>query len=280
MANKKPTTLVAFVPVIHRGYFDLFKKFPEKLVILGEEIIEEYVPLTRDLRVILPTELKKIVEGMKIFDDIVVGDRETLKKIAKEETEIIMPDEDVSRDVAKNYFGQSKVRFEKIFLRWDRLQTEGENIVSPDRKISREAKDLKFIKLALAEAEKSADWWRQIGAVVVKEEKVLFQSHNRHLPTDYHLATFGDPRSNFNKGERPDIYTSIHGEADIVAQAAKKGMSLRGASIYVTTFPCSNCARLLGEAGLKKVFYSKGYSRLDAEKVLKAYGIEIILVKK
>ena len=102
----------------------------------------------------------------------------------------------------------------------------------------------------------------------------------KHLPTDYHLSTFGDPRSNFDKGERLDIYTSIHGESDLVAKAASKGISLKGTSIYVSTFPCSNCARLLAEAGVKKVFYEKGYSRLDAENVLNAYGVEIILVGK
>ena len=114
----------------------------------------------------------------------------------------------------------------------------------------------------------------------MKNKKVILRSHNRHLPTDYHLSTLGDPRSNFDKGERLDIYTSIHGESDLVAKAASKGISLKGTSIYVSTFPCSNCARLLAEAGVKKVFYEKGYSRLDAENVLNAYGVEIILVGK
>jgi dCMP deaminase len=60
---------------------------------------------------------------------------------------------------------------------------------------------------------------------------------------------------------------------------AKEGVSLKEGSIYVTTFPCSNCARLLCEAGIKKVFYKNGYSRLDAESIFKFYGVEIVLVK-
>jgi dCMP deaminase len=133
--------------------------------------------------------------------------------------------------------------------------------------------------LADKESELSSDWWRQIGAVFVKEGKVLYKAHNHHLPSDFHLGTFGDPRSNFDKGEKPEIYTSIHSEANIVAMGAKEGVSLKGGSIYVTTFPCSNCARLLCEAGVKKVFYKNGYSRLDAENIFKSYGVEIVLVK-
>jgi dCMP deaminase len=89
----------------------------------------------------------------------------------------------------------------------------------------------------------------------------------------------GDPRSNFDYGEAPDVYTSIHAESDLVAQAAREGVSLRGASIYVTTFPCANCARLLARAEVAKVYYEKGYSRVDAEGVLRSAEIAIIQVK-
>ena len=52
-----------------------------------------------------------------------------------------------------------------------------------------------------------------------------------------------------------------------------------GSSVYVTTFPCINCARLLAEAGVKKVYYRDGYSRLDAETILKDKKVEIVLVQ-
>ena len=99
------------------------------------------------------------------------------------------------------------------------------------------------------------------------------------MPNDFHLAEKGDPRSNFDAGQRLDISTAIHSEVGLIAKAAKQGLSLDGASAYVTTFPCPNCAHLLAEAGIKKVYYQKGYSLLDAEEILKAYGVEIILVQ-
>ena len=65
----------------------------------------------------------------------------------------------------------------------------------------------------------------------------------------------------------------------MIAQAAHDGVSLKDSIIYVTTFPCPNCARLIAKAGIKKVYYSKGYSLLDAEKILDHFDIDIFLVQ-
>ena len=64
-----------------------------------------------------------------------------------------------------------------------------------------------------------------------------------------------------------------------MACAARDGVSLKGAEVYVTTFPCANCARLLTTAGITKVYYRDGYSMLDAEDIFKAAGVEIVLVQ-
>ena len=63
---------------------------------------------------------------------------------------------------------------------------------------------------------------------------------------------FGDPRSNFDAGKNIELSKFIHAEASLIAQAAKQGAKLEGASIYVTTFPCPVCARLVATAGLRK----------------------------
>ena len=69
------------------------------------------------------------------------------------------------------------------------------------------------------------------------------------------------------------------GGAGSCGELAKRGIALEGASIYVTTFPCPVCAKSVALSGIKKVYYSKGYSLLDAEDILRAYGVEIVLVK-
>ena len=193
---------------------------------------------------------------------------------------IVMPDDDVARDLAKKYFGD-KMTFASaaIRCRWDKTSVTRENAIAPDRIVSSREADRELMRTANVEGETSQDWWRQVGAVIVKDSRIIAQGHNHHLPSDFHLGVNGDPRSNFNAGERIDLSTSIHAEAGIIANAAKHGQALDGATAYVSTFPCPNCARLLAEAGIKKVYYQKGYSLLDAEEILKAYGVEIVLVQ-
>jgi dCMP deaminase len=154
-----------------------------------------------------------------------------------------------------------------------------ENVIDPNRIISQKEFDQKMIELAFKSADKSSDWWRQVGAVAVKGKKVLFARYNKHLPSPHTLYENGDPRNNFDAGEHLDLYTSIHAEAGIISEAAKKGVSLEGSFMYTTTFPCPMCAKLIVETGIKKVYYSKGYSLVDAEKLFNQYGIEIILVQ-
>ena len=134
------------------------------------------------------------------------------------------------------------------------------------------------MKQAFVESKKSADWWRQIGALLVKDGEIVALGHIRHFPSDLALDIFGTPRITVDFGERPDLYISMHAEADLIARAAKEGISLHGASLYTTTFPCINCAFLIVRSGISKVYYAEGYSKIDAESVLKNAGVEIILV--
>ena len=268
--------LIAFFPVLHKGYLELFKKYPDELGILGLDVIADYTALTRDLRIIDPAELKYAIEGLRIFPRVRVLSKDDLVALGSSNVNIVMPDEDVSRDLAAKYFGD-RIKFESVAIRnrWDKQFVDKENVVAPHRVVSTTEADLEFMQQATDEATKSEDWWRQVGTIIVKAGQIIASGHNKHLPSDYTLSTYGDPRSNVDAGQRLDISTAIHSEVGIIARAAKQGLSLDGTSAYVTTFPCPNCARLLAEAGIKKVYYQKGYSLLDAEDILKAYGGEI-----
>jgi dCMP deaminase len=269
--------ILAFVPVIHRGYIDFFLRNQGDIWVLGRDVIEQYVHLTRDLRVIDSTEAVKALQAVFPNRKVQVVHMDEIKSWSYKET--VMPDDEVCHDIALKYFDTVKVTFDSTFLRWNKVITFKENEVPAHRKISSDQFHKEMLELAFAEANKSADWWRQVATCVLKEGKVLFSTHNHHLPTDFHLSVNGDPRSNFDAGQHQDIFTSIHSEAEAVALAARQGISLEGSIFYVTTFPCPNCARLMGTAGVKTVYYSKGYSLLDAEKILDYFGVEIILVK-
>lgn len=273
--------VLAYVPVIHSGYIEFLKKYPYPLYLVGKEIVQELSKkkpyYLRDIRAVDPKIISEIIGGLNIVPEVFLLDLKNLSELKN--LEIIAPDEDITRDIVSKYFPKKKIKFVNVFLRWDKLISKKELEVSPDRIISTDKFHKDFLKKAETEASKSPDWWRQVGAVIVKNGKIVLSAYNKHLPSDSSPYSLGDPRNNFNAGERIDLCTSIHAEADLVARAAKDGNNLDGSSVYVTTFPCPNCARLIARAGIKKVYYSKGYSILDAEQIFKTFKIEVVLVK-
>ena len=279
-ADSTRYSIVAYIPALHRGYLDFFKKYPGALYILDTGLVREVPRLDRDIRALAPSEIKTLLEGVKIFSKIAVLGKNNLQELLNDPSEIIMPDEDVSRHFAETYLtpaGKTPT-FVSTFLRWDKQISTKEFEVAPDRIISEDEFDREVIAAAFTEAKRSPDWWRRIAGAIVKDGKVIAMAHNHQLPSDYVVDTFGDPRSNFDAGQY-EYYKTIHAEAELIAESAKKGVILEGSRIYTTTFPCPNCARLIGVAGIKEVYYAKGYSALDAENILRSFGVKIVMVK-
>ena len=272
---------VSYIPALHKGYIDFFKKYPGMLYILGPDFVLEAPRMDRDIRALAPEEIKSLIEGLKLFSKIVVLDKNNLQELLDVSTPIVMPDEEVNRLFANGHLKDKPVQYISAFLRWDRQISTTEFQVPPDRVISKSEFDKEIMTSAFEESKKSPDWWRQIGAILVRNKKPVIVAHNTVLPSEYTLNALGDPRSNFDAGEEQYLGLGklIHGEANVIAQAAKQGIPTDGASLYVTTFPCPACAKLVAVAGIREVYYSKGYSMLDAEDILKAFGIKITLVK-
>lgn len=273
-ANK---AIVAYVPALHSGYLSFFRLHPEvPIFILGTTFIDAYPRLNRDLRALTPQEAQRSLAALG-FEVYVL---ESIHDSAfTSYTSYVLPDEDVSRDFATKYLSDKTVALESIFLRWDGVFSNKQNEVSPDRKVTHEELHKAFIRDAYTESKQSADWWRQIGAVLVLDGHPKAYGHIRYFPSDLSLDIFGTPRITVDFGERPDLYISMHAEADTISQAAREGITLKGASLYTTTFPCINCAFLIARSGISKVYYTEGYSNLNAEDILKNAAVEIILVQ-
>lgn len=271
-------TLIAYIPAIHKGYIDFFKRGYKNLFILDLSIVREVPRLERDIRAVPSVEAKKMIEALGIFDKVEILTKENLD-LVKNIKDIEMPDEDVSRQFASNYLKAKKIEFISVFLRWDGHNANKKDAEpKADRNISYEDLDKEMMKLAYEQSEKSSDWWRQIGAILTKDNKVISTAFNRPLPSDQVHNIFGDPRSNFDYGVSFELSKFIHAEARIIAEAAKNGISLDGTKIYVTTFPCPVCAKSIALSGIKTVYYKEGYSLLDAEDILKKYDIDIVQV--
>ena len=272
---------VSYIPALHKGYIDFFKKYPGTLYILGSDFVLAAPRMDRDIRALAPEEIQSLVGGLHIFSKIVVLDKNNLSELLNDPAQIVTPDEEVNRLFVAEHLKDKPVQYISVFLRWDRQISTTEFQVPPGRVISESEFDKEIIANAFEESKKSPDWWRQIGAILVRDKKPVIVAHNTALPSEYTLNALGDPRSNFDAGEAQykDLGKFIHGEANVIAQAAKQGIPTAGTSLYVTTFPCPACAKLVAVAGIKEVFYSKGYSMLDAEDILKAFDIGITLVK-
>ncbi len=273
--------IVAYIPVLHRGYYDFLTRYPEInfIYILGEELIGKYYP-RKEIRALSSNQIADAIASWRILspDRILVANLDTMIKLKSNSTAIIMPDENICRQLYGEYFQGCPVEFSPVFLRWDENAVKRTMPPKCDRQ-SDDPEDLSFLKIAQSDARKSSDWWRRVGAVLVKDGKVLLQGHNRHLPSDLTPYVDGDPRDVIKAGEDSHIATAVHAEQGIIAEAAANGISTNGADIYVSVFPCPMCARLIALSGIKRCFFASGHASLDGERILKSFGVEIIWVK-
>lgn len=273
--------LIALVPAIHVGYLDLFKKYPDTLYVLGESILknwEYFKNLHRDLRRIDQKLVAEFISKSGLVKKVKILEEENLFELVNQK--IVMPKEDVSEWFTEKYLKNNVVDFENVFLRWNKPVSTQELEVAEDQKITTEEFHQKMIARTSDLAQKSVNWWRQVGALAIKNGKILAESFNRTMPTQQNKDIYGDLRMCFEAGESHELCAEIHAEASLIAQCARKGMSLEGAEIYVTTFPCPTCAKLIAEAGFTKVYFQDGYSLSDTREILKNVEIELIKVEK
>ncbi|MEO3786068.1 deaminase [Actinocorallia sp. B10E7] len=266
--------LLLYLPVLHAGYERFLERHAdaEEVLLLGTGFHELFPALRKDIRALDPARAAACLGGPP---RVRVVEPEDLPE-ALGGAALVVPDEEIMRELAARY-GLDPV-YERTFLRWDRPWSLAEAPVDGSTRITREELDRRLIGEAQARARLSSDWWRQVGAVAVRDGKVLAEAHNRHHPSEYSPYLDGDPRNEFRRGLRADLSTAIHAEAAVVAEAAREGFSLKGADLYVTTFPCPACARLIAETGFRRLYFTGTYSVLDGEGILKAAQVELIWV--
>lgn len=119
---------------------------------------------------------------------------------------------------------------------------------------------------------------RKVGAVIVKDNRILTTGYNGAPPGAKHCEEVGCLRQTMGipSGERQELCRALHGEQNAVIQAAKYGISIEGASIYTTTYPCVICAKILIGAGIKRIVYKEGYPDELSVKFLNESGIEVV----
>ena len=264
------------IPVIHSGFLDFIKKNKKNvslIYLVENKMVESVLAGQEDIASINAKDVKKFLNFYGFKNIQVLGKNDLLKLKNKK---ILLVNDQFSRKLAGLYFTEKNIKWADIFLRWDAESVL--SVRSLDEKKSTNLKDKKWMEEAYEEAHKSGCWWRNVGAVLVKNDEIIFRAYNEGVPSDYTPYQVGHIRDYVKAGEKQELSSTIHGEQKIIADAARKGISLEGASLYVTHFPCPVCVKIIIFSGIKQCFFSEGIANLDGEKMLKLFGIKLLAV--
>ncbi len=293
--TKSDTLLLWYVPVIHQGYLNLLTRLRSEFTtlptmwLLKPELIAELTSVGTDLVTLQPSEVVSALTGLGWPEAQVLpaatraAAMTAVQSLITQSTTIIMIDDEASRQlwsaIQVNWSSSQPlpiVRFESVFLRWDTVNVH--QTLSPTATKTTDTQAQKWMQKAKKAAEKSSDWWRQVGAIAVKNDSEIAASYNQGMPTDHTPYQQGAVRDMLGIGEQPELANYIHAEQALIAEAAANGVSLAGADLYVTHFPCPVCAKLVVKAGFKRVLFATGSATLDGQQVLDAYQVKLLQV--
>ncbi len=118
-----------------------------------------------------------------------------------------------------------------------------------------------FLEIASIVAKRATCLRRKVGAVVVKNRRILCTGYNGTPTGITHCITAGCLRQQLKvpSGERHELCRGLHAEQNALLQASYYGIPIEGSTIYITNQPCSICAKMLINAGIKEVVVSEGY---------------------
>ncbi len=136
--------------------------------------------------------------------------------------------------------------------------------------IKRPSWDEYFMHLAFEVSKRSTCLRRAVGAVIVKDRRILATGYNG-VPTGLqHCEETGCLREQLGvpSGQRHEICRGLHAEQNAIIQAARYGTNIEGSSIYITTEPCAVCAKMLINAGIKEIVYATSYPDVLSEELL------------
>ena len=130
--------------------------------------------------------------------------------------------------------------------------------------------DVAYLKMALEWAKLSYCKRRQVGALIVKDRMIISDGYN------------GTPTGFENICEDDDNYTKwyvLHAEANAILKVAASTQSTKGATLYVTLSPCTECSKLIFQSGIKRVVYHEQYKDRSGLDFLVKGGVEILQIK-
>ena len=140
--------------------------------------------------------------------------------------------------------------------------------------------DRRFMKMAylISEGTSCNVEGRSIGAVIVKDKRIMTTGYNgapAGLKTCKERGECMRRKLNIASGTRAEVCYAIHAEQNAILQAAKLGISIDGATLYCTHQPCSVCAKMIVNVGIRRVVYQQGYPDRFSLEIFDEAGVQL-----
>lgn len=149
------------------------------------------------------------------------------------------------------------------------------------KKLKRPGWDEYFLELAGLISKRATCLRRSVGAVLVKDKRILATGYNGAPGGIRHCETTGCLREKLKipSGERHELCRGLHAEQNVLLQAALYGVSTKGSTLYITNQPCIICAKMIINAGIKEIIFLGHYPDSMAREFLKEAKIKIRRVR-
>jgi dCMP deaminase len=144
-------------------------------------------------------------------------------------------------------------------------------------RVLRPSWDEYFMEITEVVATRSTCVRRRVGAIIVKDKRILATGYNGAPSGLSHCGVSGCIREKLKvpSGERHELCRGLHAEQNAIIQCAVHGINMQGATLYSTTQPCVLCSKMLINAGIKRIVFHGAYPDELSLKLLQEAGIEL-----
>ena len=138
-----------------------------------------------------------------------------------------------------------------------------------------------FMAITHMVAKRSTCLRRSVGAILVKDKRILATGYNGAPAGLRHCAEVGCLRDDTSvpSGTRHELCRGLHAEQNVIIQAAYHGITINGAILYCTNKPCVICSKMIINAGIKRIYYEEGYDDTLSDQMFIEANLEISRLK-
>lgn len=269
-------SFLGYVPAITKNSLEMLEQYNTNsfAIYLIDPADLAIKALRKDFRALSPETVKTLLSPR--MPNIEVASAQFVYDIVDSSDHLYMPDDEVTEKLVDIYsIPENLVTLDRTYYRWQKKNIPYQNEVN-DTSIIYQKDYPEIAELLQQEKNKALDPWRQVSSVLTdKDYNIILSNHNSYLPNQYSGEINGDIRSNYSKGIMLEASNAIHAEAALVAEAAKIGVCLDGKKLFVSTFPCPTCAKLISKTGITSLIFEEGYTLIDGQDCLDSAGIEI-----